>query len=103
MVSSRKKKGNTPHYHGCRRCHHVYEDACDAKTENGLCVFCRGGNGWQLLRDNRSPKPCCRVSARMPTKDERVSYRLAGNSLWFICDTCKRSQPYDDPKRTSNE
>jgi len=98
-MAKRKVKGSTPHWHGCQKCHHRYEDSCEEKKTNALCVFCRGGKGWQLLRDNASPQDCCRIESRPPTKDEREKYRLEGSAIWFICAACKRSHPYDDPKR----
>lgn len=100
MVTNRRAKGPGPHYHGCIRCHHRYEDCCTSKDVNDICVWCRGGIGFTILRDNAAPKDCCRQRSRLPTKDERKVYRLAGDGLWFICDECKRTHPIDDPKIT---
>ena len=100
---TRRPAGKKPHYHGCRTCHHRYEDTCEQSTENGHCVICRGGRGYRELRENAMPHDCCLVHARLPSKDERVTYRLAGNSIWFICGECKRCHPYDDPKTTTKE
>jgi hypothetical protein len=91
---ARSLKG-TLHAHGCIRCHLRYQDACRQHTEDGLCTSCRGGKAWQLLIDNASPKDCCTATARLVTKDERSSYRLAGAHVWFICATCKRTHPFD--------
>ncbi len=97
---SRKPAGRkTAHWHGCVRCHNAYEDNCAAKTEDNLCVECRGGRGFQLLIDNRQPRDCCRTQSRLVTKDQKKSYRLEGSRLWFICTVCARTQPYN-PQRT---
>lgn len=84
----------TVHWHGCQRCHTGYEDNCTTKTVDGLCIACRGGRAWQLLIDSRAPRPCCQA-ARLVTKEQRETYRLAGGHLWFICPVCARTHPYD--------
>jgi hypothetical protein len=90
------------HAHGCTRCHIRYQDACRELADR-LCTGCRGGRPWQLLIDNASPKDCCVATARLATKDEKSTYRLAGTRLWFICAQCKRTHPFDpkheDPNR----
>jgi hypothetical protein len=86
------------HAHGCRSCHFRYEDACERPNLDGLCTTCRGGHAWQLLIVNAEPKQCCLDTARLATKEERDTYKLAGTHLWFICLTCKRTHPFD-PRR----
>jgi hypothetical protein len=89
------------HAHGCARCGVRYEDACDARAVDGLCVGCRGGRPWQLLIDGRRPRKCCITGSRPATKDERKRYRLAGACAWFICvgdGGCRRTHPFDPAK-----
>jgi hypothetical protein len=96
---ARKGSKKTVHWHACRRCRLTcYEDNCDTPPINALCTSCRGGRAWQLLVEGRKPRPCCREQARLVRKDEKATYRLAGDTLWFICPTCARTHPYD-PKR----
>lgn len=81
------------HAHGCRRCRTRYEDSCPQRDEDDLCITCRGGFGWQLLIQNRAPKPCC-IHSRLATKQEKQTYLLAGRSNWQICPTCRRTHPF---------
>lgn len=76
--------------HACRGCGLRYIDGCDEIGEDGLCIRCRGGRPWQLLIDNAAPRECC-LRARLVTKDERKTYRLAGRANWLICPLCKRT------------
>lgn len=86
------------HAHGCRQCHIRYQDACPTPAEDATCKGCRGLRVWQLLIDGAASKDCCIATARLVTKDEKDTYRLAGSHLWFICTVCKRTQPHD-PRR----
>lgn len=85
------------HAHGCAACHGRYEDACPTPETDARCIVCRGGRAWELLRQNALPKDCC-LQARLVTKAEKTTYRLAGTHLWFICLDCKRTHPFK-PKR----
>lgn len=94
------RKSSLPewHAHGCTRCHLKYQDTCDTPQTNGLCTKCRTGRGWELLIDNARPKDCCRLECRRVTsKQEIATYRLRGDAPWFICTTCARQHPYDNP------
>lgn len=81
------------HAHGCPKCKNRYEDTCSERNQDRLCGSCRGIGSWQLLVDNRRPRPCCVAGSRPATKAERDSYRLAGTNSWHICPTCKRTHP----------
>lgn len=91
---------NSLHAHGCTNCHVRYSDACADVVNDGRCEACRGCKPWQFMIDSAAPKDCCRRASRMVTKDEKVTYRLAGGHLWHICGTCKRTHP-TNPRRTS--
>lgn len=90
-----KAKGGAPHAHGCRSCKTRYEDSCSTPERNGKCPACNGGKPWQLLIDNRKPKDCCRDTSRLANKAEVAAYSLGGDTPWFICRTCARTQVYD--------
>lgn len=89
MATSKK----TWHKHACRGCRIGYVDGCDTPKDDELCIGCRGGRQWDLLVDGARPRDCC-VNSRRATKDEAVTYRLAGRANWFICPICKRTQTY---------
>jgi hypothetical protein len=91
------------HYHGCKRCHIRYDDACQNPEENELCAGCRGGKPWVELVENAMARPHCRSSARLADKDEISLYKLVGSAIWFICQVCKRTFPYDDPKHFTDD
>lgn len=93
---------NSLHAHGCKRCVVRYEDACATPGEDGLCTGCRGGKVWQLLIDNRLPVDCCRELSRLATKEQKLTYRLGGTRLWFICPTCARTHPFNPRTETRN-
>ncbi len=91
------------HYHGCAVCSHLYEDCC---TESGLDSICKdcmphhfGRPSWERDRD---PQPCCHHDSRPALPREIRSYRLAGLSTWWICDTCCRTHPYNPIIRRSS-
>jgi hypothetical protein len=88
------------HAHGCIRCVTRYQDACRTPAVDGLCTSCRGGRAWQLLIDNALPRDCCREQARLVTKEQKVSYSLAGTRLWFICPSCARTHPFNPRTET---
>ena len=90
----------TVHWHGCITCPSAYEDNCSDTTTDGRCALCRGGRGFDLLINNRKPADCCRTDARLVTKEEKTTYRLAGARIWFRCRTCARTHPFDPKKGT---
>jgi hypothetical protein len=90
-----KKLSGSPHAHGCRRCVTRFQDNCTTPEVDGLCTACRGGKPWQALIDSNLPQDCCRELARLVTKEQKVTYRLAGARLWFFCPTCARTHPFD--------
>lgn len=92
---AKKKEERVWHLHGCTRCHIRYEDTCRTSDVDGLCRACRGLRTWTLLIENAASKDCCIASSRAATKEEKTTYRLAGTSHWFICPTCKRTQPHN--------
>lgn len=93
MAEKRASSKKELHAHGCRRCRTRYMDACASRTEDDLCITCRGGLAWQLLIDHRAPHACC-IAARLVTRQERDTYSLAGRSNWHICPVCKRTHPF---------
>lgn len=82
------------HAHGCPKCKERYEDACNESAKNFICSFCENGVGWELLREARRPKDCCRAHSRLANKDEIKRYSLAGDAKWWICTACKLTQIY---------
>lgn len=92
------KKGSSNkkdlHAHGCLKCKERFEDACYEPEKNHLCSFCENGTGWELLRESRRPKDCCRAHSRLANKDEVKKYSLAGDARWWICTACKLTQIY---------
>lgn len=108
MATTRRKTGPGVHAHGCVVCKGRYEDACDAANENGKCSYCTYGHGWDLLRDNKLPKDCCKIHSR-PVKvdkqmnlDEFKQYKLSRSIAWFKCDLCSRTHPYVNPTPTGH-
>ncbi len=84
----------SPHAHQCTTCQQRYEDACRTHHEDGSCASCRGGLEMPIWRSNRLPQTCCRTDSRPATKDERQTYKLAGQAEWWICEQCSRTHPY---------
>lgn len=95
------KSKNDRHAHGCKQCHTRYEDTCDDLTDR-LCMWCRVGHGFALLRDNRRPKDCCRAHSRLARKEDLTKYALSGAGPWFICPVCYRTHPHRDPTKEKN-
>lgn len=98
-MATRRAKGGERHAHGCPRCHYRHEDACRDPYDDRLCIKCRGGKAWELIRKNTEPDDCCRQFSRLASKDEVESYRLAGSCLWFFCPKCARTHPYVNPRK----
>lgn len=100
-----RKTGPGLHAHGCPQCKERYEDACDTPNENARCSFCRIGHGWELLRESRRPKDCCKIHSRPVEKnrqmntDEWKKYSLSTSIDWFICVVCARTHPYKNPTK----
>lgn len=91
----------TVHAHGCKKCKVRYEDNCETPAVNGLCTGCKGHMPWRLLIESRLPKDCCRVFSRlMKDKKERATLSLAGDSDWWRCQECGRTQIYDPTRET---
>ena len=91
-----KRYEHDPHWHVCPKCRQRYEDACGAKEVNELCIHCRTGMGWALLRRNREPRDCCVAHSKILTdKKELARLSLAGDTSWWRCRACGRAQGYD--------
>ena len=57
---------------------------------NRGCVTCRLGRPQPLWGLSLAPASCCYAESHRATKEECTRYRLAGDSPWWICATCKR-------------
>lgn len=79
----------TYHFHACKECRLLYQDACAKPESNAICDDCRGlaRSFWEKARD---PQPCCVNNTEMVVGDDVVTYRLAGPGPWFKCNTCAR-------------
>lgn len=91
------------HSHGCSGCSSYYTDACQTPLINQLCKDCRpdmphGRPSWDRDRD---PLPCCRAEVRLATAQQLLTFRLGGNTAWWICTSCVRTHPYD-PRMTGS-
>lgn len=91
-----RKSGPGLHAHGCVKCNVRVEDACSTPKEDPECIECRGFKPWTLLIESRLWKDCCKLEARLATKEEKKRYDLAGPAtrVWWICNVCKRTQVY---------
>jgi hypothetical protein len=94
------------HRHGCRKCYKTYEDACDEPKENEFCYLCATGRpGLYDRLGTWAPGECCFEHCRPPRKnklksgDEYSTYTLSPGCPWWICDRCKRTFPYEKPRR----
>ena len=86
----------TLHRHSCSTCSSTYEDACLRPMTNRSCTGCRGRTPpiWELgLR----PKACCSES-QPATPQEMTTYRLGGDTPWWLCPKCKRPHSYKPRK-----
>jgi len=61
-----------------------------------LCSVCRGHTSpaWE---SNLRPQECC-ADSRPATPSEEQTYRLGGDSEWWLCPTCKRPHIYKPRK-----
>lgn len=91
MATAAKK---TWHLHACTTCRRTYGDTCETATSNATCNECRSGLV-SAYGKGRNPIACCLSGARLATKDEIKTYRLAGPGPWWICRTCSRQHGYD--------
>ena len=107
-----KKRSNTKtwHWHGCKRCHARFGDNCATPNQSPVCRTCEvGAPRWELLYENALPKDCCietSVLLGTKTKDEKAhlkKYDLTTACPWYQCQICRRTHPYDDPKKIKRE
>ncbi len=95
-MAGSKRYEHPPHWHVCPRCKQRYEDACAEAGTNRHCIQCRTGKGWQLLRKDREPRDCCVAHSQLITdKKELARLSLAGDTSWWKCKPCGRTQGYD--------
>lgn len=98
----RRPRGKRPklralHRHGCLTCGHVYTDsACADPYMNARCQACRTSSHrrpvWETDLD---PETCCRTASKVATFEELETFALGGETEWWVCKTCARTQPYD--------
>jgi len=89
------------HCHRCVLCGLRYSDWCADPWVNARCRDCAGQlYGRSIVDHNADPKDCCRTNECRPcTTQQRQSYRLAGETNWWICPVCCRTHPYQPSSR----
>jgi hypothetical protein len=68
---------------------------------DGLCNPCRGREqAW--WPEAWEPKDCCIAHSRLVRtwstgkhQTEKEQYHLAGDHVWYICEACHRTHPFD--------